>query len=154
MLESWTNCYIYMQDRIDSRIDIFVDRLKDGQSDNFTAQLNPSALELPNNSEISFKDPVRVSGSVSLIDGFLCFYFDNIHTSYQMPCSICNAMTAKTIVIEDESYPLEEGCKESCIDAAPFVRELLLLNVPYTIECSEQGCPERQALSSYLKPLE
>ncbi len=128
---------------------IYVDRLKEGNSEILNATLPSSILDIQEE-ELSFKEPVHVSGDAYLADDHLVTNI-NARTTASLPCSICNEPVSILINVKDHcaTEPLSE-IRSAIYDLTPEVREALLLQVPQFIECNGGNCPERETMKKYL----
>lgn len=130
-------------------IKIYVDRLKDGHTEQVNELLDPSVLDIQEQ-ELSFSRAVEVTGEAYLAEDHLVFHFQ-IAAAADIPCAICN---------ETFSYPLSVDCyhteqleelKSSVFNGTEAIREAILLQVPPFAECHEGKCPERKNISKFLK---
>jgi uncharacterized metal-binding protein YceD (DUF177 family) len=101
--------------------------------------------------ELVFKDPVQLKILAVKTEDDLILTFNGSTFAY-MPCKICNAMTQVALNVSDVSFtiPLNE-IKGAVFNYMEYVREAFLLELPLTIECNNNECPERKNLSKYLK---
>ncbi len=128
---------------------IYIDRLREGNSETLNATLPPAILDVQEE-ELSFPAEVRVSGDVYLADDHLVADL-NAQTIDLLPCSICNEPVKILINVRNHyaTEPLSD-IRSAIYDLTPAVREALLLQVPQFIECNEGNCPERETLKKYL----
>ena len=128
---------------------IYIDRLKEGDTEKLDATLPPSILDIQEE-ELSFPEEVRVSGEVYLADEHLVAHLQ-AQTTALIPCSICNEPVKLAILVKDHyaTEPLSE-IRSAIFDLTPEVREALLLQVPQFIECNAGNCPTRDTLKKYL----
>lgn len=129
---------------------IYVDRLKDGQTLKIEEKSSPEFLDI-HEEELSFTDPVSISGKAYLAEDHLVLQLD-IRTQFVMPCSICNEKV--TLPIEIKNFYHVEPIAEitsHIFDFTELLREDILLQVPPFVECHEGRCPERGTISPYLK---
>lgn len=129
---------------------IYVDRLKDGQTEKIEEMAPPDFLDV-HESELNFLEPVSVSGEAYLADDHLVMHL-KIKTDAQMPCSICNDKLKFLIDIPD-FYLAEklEELKSPIFDYSSELREAILVQVPAYAECCNGRCPERESIKKYLK---
>jgi uncharacterized metal-binding protein YceD (DUF177 family) len=67
-----------------------------------------------------------------------------------MPCLICNQDVQVKISIPNLYYTEEVAhIKGSVFDYQEVIREAILLEIPYTVECNNGDCPERAAMAEY-----
>lgn len=129
---------------------IFVERLKKGQVEKIDESFDPDFLEI-HEKELAFQDPVAVKGEAYLADQELILKFASISARALLPCSICNQEVAYPIEIRDfiMAKPLAE-IKSHVFDFRQELREAILLEVPFIVECHDGACPERKNLSRYM----
>ena len=135
---------------MDDPFQIWVDRLKQGQSQAINESLSPDFLDLEED-ELQAKAPVVVKGKAYLTEAELILNID-ASTRVKMPCSVCNKMTDIDLVIENfyHAHPLEE-IPSGVYDFRTPLREALVIELPKYIECNEGKCPSRTELTPYLK---
>jgi len=129
---------------------IYVDRLKDGNTEKLKEELDPAFLEIAEE-ELSFNDPVHLKGDVSIVSDHLVIHL-NVQTFATLPCSICNAPIRAPIVLKNIclTHPLTE-IHGGIFDLAEEIRESILLQTPLFTECNEGHCPERENVKKFLK---
>lgn len=134
----------------DEPFQVFVDRLRDGQTEKIDEQLSAGFLAV-NEKELSFTENISVKGEAYLAEDSLVLHLD-IAAEGKMPCSICNEPTSITICIEG-LYHVEslEEIKTGVFDAQKLVRETVLLETPQFAECHHGKCPQRKEMAKYLK---
>lgn len=132
---------------------VYVDRLKDGQTLVIEEKISSDFLDI-HESELSFPSPVTIQGKTYLADDHLVVQL-SLHTTFVMPCSICNENTASPVDIKNFYHvePLEE-IKGQIFDYTELLREAILLQIPAFIECNGGNCPERNSLNTFLKKKE
>lgn len=135
---------------IDDRFRIFVEQLRDGNTEEIDETFSPDFLEI-NERDLLFSKPVTVRGQVYLAEEMLILHF-NIHTVATMPCAICNGPADIAIAINGfyHAIPLEE-IKGAIYDFREILRETILLEVPILTECHQGKCPQRESLEKYFK---
>lgn len=128
---------------------IFIDRLKKEEVLHIKEETPSAFLEI-SEPELSFKDPVHISGKAYIVEDHLILQF-NIQTTCDVPCCICNTLFTKNINIQSfyHAQPLEE-LKLPIFDYSLLVREAILLELPAFTECNAGNCPERTCVSKYL----
>jgi uncharacterized metal-binding protein YceD (DUF177 family) len=127
---------------------IFVDRLANGTREEIKLSAEPQFMDV-SESELEFSHPVEVKGQAYVSDHSLFLHL-SASTCAQLPCSICNQMTH--IPLEISGFVHVESVAEikgKVYDFSPVIREALLLELPYTAECSSGECPEREVLKDY-----
>lgn len=132
---------------------IFIDRLHDGVVEAISFEATPDFLSVTEK-ELKFLDPVEISGEAYLAESELVFRL-SVSTMAQMPCSICNQETKYPIQIDNLYYtkPLSEISGHT-FDFSEGVREAVLLEVPFVVECNGGNCPERKNIEKFLAPPE
>ncbi len=135
---------------MDDAFKIFVDQLKDGETESLSEELPPVFLDV-NEKDLTFRDPVRLEGEAYLAQDSLILHF-SIHTEVQLPCSICNEVVKVPIRIENSYHaiPLEE-IKSGIYNMTELLRENILLEIPLFAECNEGSCPKRKDLKKFFK---
>lgn len=133
-------------------LEIFLDRLREGQVEKFTLSLPPSLLG-PSEAELLFESPVLVQGEAYLSEEELVLRF-SLQSEILMPCSICNRMIPQKIEVSStyHTLPLEE-IPSNVFDPSSLFRETLLLELPQYVECGDK-CPQRETLAPYLQKTE
>ncbi|MBI2742570.1 MAG: hypothetical protein HYX48_01470 [Chlamydiales bacterium] len=132
---------------------IHIDRLRDGRVEKIEETLSPEFLEV-SEEELAFKETITVKGEAYLAEDHL-FITLNGETTLQMPCQICNRTTKLPLIIEKFTHAEElTDIKSAIYDAAPLLREAILLQIPPFAECAGNSCPERGSLNKYLKDRE
>ncbi len=133
----------------DDRFLIYIDRLKDQQTEVLNFLLPPSFLQIEEK-ELRFNRPVKVDGKAYLAHDELIVDLDIVACA-EMPCAICNEPTE--VPIELDHVLLVEPWSDSgerVYDLRPAVREAILLELPLRAECAG-GCPKRAELEKFLK---
>ncbi|MCP5505656.1 MAG: hypothetical protein H7A38_02100 [Chlamydiales bacterium] len=127
---------------------IYVDRLIDGQTEVIEETVSPDLLEVKEQ-DLQFVKPIRMSGKAYLAEDHLIIQL-RIETEATMPCLICNTSIQKEIHVS-AFYHTEEvaNIKGHIYDYTEPMREAILLEVPYSVECMG-NCPTRGELKSYL----
>jgi len=127
---------------------IYVDRLTDGQTEVIEEMVSPELLEIKEK-DLQFQKPIKLSGKGYLAEDHLIIQLE-ITTEATMPCLICNAFIQKKITVSS-FYHTEEvaNIKGHIYDYTEPMREAILLELPYSVECMG-NCPKRGELKSYL----
>lgn len=133
-----------------SAFKILIDRLKSGQTEKIDWKADPQFLG-PDESELKFKNEVRVKGEVYLTDTHLIIHL-KAATQALMPCSICNEMIEIDLKADNfyHTEPIEE-IKSAIFDYSEALREALLIELPRTVECNGGKCRERDSISPFIK---
>ncbi len=134
---------------MDDRFQIWIDRLKGGNTQKIAETFDPTFLGI-HEQELRFESPVVVNGEAYVSEGELILRL-KASTRAFMPCSICNQMIQVEVNIENFYYthPTEE-VPGSIFDFSAPLRETILLELPRTIEC-KGNCPERTAIAPYMR---
>ena len=124
---------------------IYIDRLRNGATEQISGTLSSDVIDV-DEEELQFHHPVYVNCEAYLVKHELILNFE-IKTIAQLPCKICNQLTMFDICVEKcyQSVPLK-CIKSKVFDAVDIIREMILLEVPITVECNDNHCPERERL--------
>ncbi len=130
---------------------IYVDRLKNGNSEKFNETVEPAFLDI-HEEELAFEENVQIKGEAYLADDHLVAHF-SIETSAYLPCSICNEAVRIPLSIKDSynTTPLTE-IHSGIHDLTNEIREAVLLQVPLFTECNGGKCPERENMKKFFTP--
>lgn len=134
------------------RLEIFIDRLKEGKEACIKETLDPRFLAVQE-AELQFDQPVEVVGKAYLSEEHLVLQLKAVAYA-KMPCSVCNQMIEIKIQLPEsfcQAVPLTE-IQGAIFDGTELVREALLLELPKYVECKEGNCPERSSIAPYLRP--
>lgn len=128
---------------------IYIDRLRRGASETIDLEFEPSFMNVQDK-ELVFDKPIHLEGEAYLAENDLIIKI-SIHTEAQMTCSICNKLSPYTVDIKDLTHviPIDE-IKGHIFELPPFIREAILLEVPFVVECSNGKCPERSQIQKFL----
>ncbi len=134
---------------MDDCFKIYIEQLRDGQSEKICETFSAELLDV-DEVELTFDTEVKVEGEAYLTEEMLLLHL-TIHTSFLMPCAICNANVRRKIEIKGlyHPQPLAE-IKSSVFNFKSLLRELILLEVPQFAEC-EGKCPKREEIAHYFK---
>jgi uncharacterized metal-binding protein YceD (DUF177 family) len=129
---------------------IFIDRLKDGQTLTIEEKCSPMFLDI-HEEGLKFTSPVDIKGRAYLTSDHLILHL-SIATEGSMPCLICNDFFSFPISIDEFTHaePLADIVNH-IFDFTELLRETILLEVPAFAECNQGKCPERVTLANYLK---
>ncbi|MCX6987995.1 MAG: hypothetical protein NTZ52_00570 [Chlamydiae bacterium] len=131
-------------------LQLFIDRLQEGQIEKFSHELPPEALGLTD-IDLSFTEKVSVSGTAYVAIDHLILKLQ-ADSKISMPCSICNEQTEMKIELSDFYHTeLLSDISGGVFDFTQLLREDLLLQVPHFTECNKGKCPERESITHYLK---
>jgi len=135
---------------IDDSFRIYIEQLRDGEVESLVETYTPEFLDI-HEKELSFVDPIHMTGEVYLADDMLVLHL-NINTLSTMPCRICNELIKNEIQINGfyHAVPISE-IKTGIYDFREVLRETILLETPQLIECHQGECPKRKTLQKYLK---
>ncbi len=130
---------------------IYVDQLREGKEEVLQEDFSPEFLAV-SETDLSFKDPVKVTGTVYQADDELVLNL-NIDTLATIACSICNAPVKVDISIQNfyHAEPLKD-IKTGIYDFRDLLRETIILETPKFAECNGD-CPEREKVRKYFKKL-
>lgn len=130
---------------------IYIDRLRHGETEKIFIKTKPDFLDI-NEKELRFCQPVEISGEAYLANTDLVLHLA-IHTVAELPCSICNETTSYPVEIKNFYFtkPLDE-ISSHIFDFSVEVREAILLEVPFVVECCGGKCPSRKEIAEYLAP--
>lgn len=132
------------------KLKIYIERLRDGKSEEISEVLAPSFMEV-NEKEMRFEKPITLSGEAYVTDEWLILNI-TIEAEVTLFCSLCNDPFAFTIRIENMMHeePLE-NIRDATFDLLPLVRETILLEIPFYPQCGITACKKRNELEPYLK---
>lgn len=135
---------------IEENYRIYFDRLEEGQQEKLSFEMPFNFLE-DEKGELKFTAPLVVEGEVYLSGEYLVFHL-NLHTEMVLPCIVCNG-DAKVEISLLDIHHLEELTehRSGVFEMEPFLRELVLLEVPAFAECNHGHCPQRQEMECYLE---
>ncbi|MDX8431267.1 MAG: hypothetical protein SNF33_05650 [Candidatus Algichlamydia australiensis] len=127
---------------------IYVDRLRNGETQKFSCSCTAEELELIDES-LRFATLVRFQICAYTTDDHLILSMD-IQTTAQIPCKICNEWTDIAINIQKQTHAEAlENIRSRVYDPTPLLIENIVLEVPQFAECQE-NCPERLLLKGFL----
>lgn len=122
---------------------IYVDRLRQGETQETTHHYEPSELGLSTS-------PITVQIRAYTTDDHLILHL-NIKTDVQIPCKICNELINIPIRIENQTHAEpHENIRSRVYDCKPLIKENLILALPQFVECGGD-CPERANLKDFLR---
>lgn len=135
---------------MDDSFKIWIDRLKNGQTQRIAETLDPSFFEIKEE-ELQFHAPVQVKGEAYITEDELILHL-NASTLARMPCAICNKMIDAPLKIENfyHAEPIS-NIRDAIFDFREALREALLIELPKYIECQGGKCPERSTLLPYMR---
>ena len=136
---------------MDNSFQIWIDRLKSGQSQQINESYPPDFLDLADEEDLRTEVLVLVKGRAYLTESELILNVD-ASTKIMMPCAVCNQMTEIELTIENfyHTHPLEE-IRSGIYDFRTPLREALILELPKYVECNKGKCPSRTEINPYLK---
>ncbi len=128
---------------------IWIDRLKNGQTQKINESLNPSFLKIEED-DLKFTSPVPVQGEAYLSNEELIIRL-KASTQAMMPCIICNKLITIDLVLDGFYHvqPTNE-IPGAIFDYQELLREALLLELPRYVECNQGKCPDRPSIAPYL----
>lgn len=133
-----------------SKLIIYLERLKEGESTEIDETLSPEELMLEDDL-LKFMPQIRLEGSAYLAEDHVVLQLDVV-AGAKLGCSVCNQdvlipIELKNTYITKELSSLKGGLFHYLED----LRELILLEAPSFVECNSGNCPEREEISSFLK---
>ena len=130
---------------------IYIDRLRDGETEKISLSVDPSFMGVEER-ELSFGEPVMIEGETYLAENELVLNL-SVKAVARLPCSICNQIVAYPIGVEKFYFtqPLAE-IPAHIFDFSDLVREAVLLEVPFVVECNGGNCPSRKEIAKFLAP--
>lgn len=133
-----------------SPFQIWIDRLKSGQSQLINESFNPDFLDV-REEELQLNSPVLVEGEAYLTESELILRL-KASTNAMMPCAICNQMIRVELSVKDfyHTQPINE-IPSGIYDYQPPLREALLIELPRYVECNQGKCPDRKIIAPYLR---
>lgn len=131
-------------------LQLFIDRLKEGQVETFSEELSAEAVGLED-AGISFAGKVGLEGTAYIAVDHLIIKLQ-AHATVKVPCSICNEETDIQIQVPNfyHTEPVS-AIAGSVFDFTHLLREDILLQVPQFTECHQGKCPERELIKKYIK---
>jgi uncharacterized metal-binding protein YceD (DUF177 family) len=132
------------------KLNIYVDRLQGGKSDHFEESLPPDSLQLSDDI-LTFKDPILVKGLAYLSEDFLIIQF-SVDTQVWVACSLCNEELKRSIHLRDviEEIPIDD-IQGAVFDCAAVIRQAILLEIPFFVQCGGEVCKNRKSIEKYLR---
>ena len=132
---------------MDDAFKIFVDRLKENQSESLEESFSPGFMEIQEK-ELAFEKPIELEGK-AFVSGDSLMILASVRTKALLPCAICNQPVEVDIEITDFAHTEKvEDIKSGVFNYRSVLREALLLELPHTAECANR-CPKREELSKY-----
>jgi uncharacterized metal-binding protein YceD (DUF177 family) len=129
---------------------IYIDRLKNGQTQKIEESLSPEFLEI-DEEDLVFDDPIILHGEAYIANEDLVIQL-NIDTFVYLPCSICNDAVHTPITIKNIYLTrLLSEIPSAIFDLTEEIRESILLQTPLFAECNQGRCPERENIRKFLK---
>lgn len=137
----------YMED---DTFKIYVDQLRDGKEHQIHEKLSPDFLDV-HERDLKFEKDVKLDGVAYLAESELILNW-TIDAEAVIPCSICNEPVPVKIHLEHAyfSEPLD-NIKSGIFNFKELLREMILLEVPPFVECTQGNCPKRKEFKKYLK---
>lgn len=121
---------------------IYVDRLKKGLTQKIEGSYSPDLLDIQED-ELEFNGPVAVRAEAYVAEEHLVIQLAAT-TVAEMPCAICNEIMKKNLSVANYTHTENLSEIKGTYDAGTLVREALLLELPYTVECNDGNCPARK----------
>jgi uncharacterized metal-binding protein YceD (DUF177 family) len=135
---------------MDNPFQIWIDRLKTGQSQLINESFKPDFLDI-REEELQLNSPVIVLGEAYVTESELILRL-KASTKAHMPCAVCNQMIPVELSIKDfyHAQPLSE-IPSGIYDYQTALREALLIELPGYVECNQGKCPDRKVIAPYLR---
>ena len=127
-----------------------IDQLKKKSTEEIKVSANADILDI-HVDDFYFHGTLDIQGEAYLASNNLILHLDLSAYAF-VNCSICTKETEFPVQLHN-FYHVEplENLKRSIFDYSQLIKEELLLEVPRFKECNGGKCPEREALSQYLK---
>ena len=134
------------------QVAVSFDKLIQGESEEFDELLSPEFLDLAPGDDIAAEKPVHVEGSAYLADDY-CILDFSVEATLRLTCSLCNETFEEKIFLPhcDEQIAVGDVTGRQ-LDVTPYIREALLLNVPFYPQCGGKVCLNRKDVERYLRP--
>ena len=144
------SCHHVQLKLIMNQFRIYVERLRDGQTETLKESFPSDFLEV-HEKDLSFPGPVEIEGEAYIADEMLILHMD-IKAAALIPCIICSEPVQVEIAIPGfyHAVPLAE-IKTGVYSFMELLREIVLLETPSLAECRAGKCPQRQELQKYFK---
>ncbi len=126
-----------------------MESLSNGETQKISFQASPDFLDIQEK-DLVFNAPVDIQGEVYLASQSLLLHL-NAKTTAFMPCSVCNNPAPFPLVLENFYFTEEIENLPSPFDFSEILREALLMELPFFVECNQGNCPERATAKKYLK---
>jgi hypothetical protein len=136
---------MFMQDQLH----ILIDSLKNQKEEMISSKILFEELDLENENELIFFNPILVNGRAYLASENLIINL-NIKFSISMPCIICANLTKQELEIKNLYITEELKNIKTYFDMKEEIRNAALVQIPSFVECM-RSCPERQSIKKYLK---
>jgi uncharacterized metal-binding protein YceD (DUF177 family) len=135
---------------MNSPFQIWIDRLKSGQSQLINESFTPDFLDIRED-ELQLNSPVVAVGEAYLTENELILRL-KASTRALMPCAVCNQMIQFELSVKDfyHAQPLSE-VPSGIYDYQAPLREALLIELPRYVECNQGKCPDRKVIAPYLR---
>lgn len=122
---------------------IYPERLREGAVEKLDIHCSPAFIEV-NDTDQRFESPVHIEGEAYEAASGTVIVQATIATEAQMPCRICNEWTSWPIKVT--TTLVIEAPKKGAYSIQDWVREEILLNTPFLVECGG-NCPHRKQKS-------
>ncbi len=134
---------------MEERFKLYLDRMGDGEPVPLTGTYPPELFEVEE-TDLTFRKPVQVTGQAYTTDDHLVLHFDAQAVAH-IPCSICNEWVEVPLQVKGvyETIPLSE-IEGYFFDFHLPLREALLLELPPVAECKGK-CPQRETLAPFMR---
>jgi len=130
---------------------IHVEQLENGGSLEIKETLPASLFMEVEDEELSFPGNVEVEGKAYLADSHVVVHF-SLKCQAKLLCTVCNEPF--TLPIEISNAYITRDAEELNGGVYPYgedIKEEILLKIPAYAQCKEEGCPQRNVVSPFLK---
>ena len=132
-----------------SVLHIHLSSLSGGKTEVIEHVIASSLLDIDDEKLVFGKD-VSINGQAYLVDNWLILQFD-IWTQAETICGVCNEACQITCDISGSRCEVDlEEIKGGKFDYLPFIRESILLEVPFYPLCGQDVCTRREEIEPYL----
>ncbi|NGX62784.1 MAG: hypothetical protein KR126chlam6_00184 [Candidatus Anoxychlamydiales bacterium] len=132
-----------------NKLHILIHRLKDQKDEKIVDKILFEELDIENEKELIFLDPIQIDGKAYLASETLIINL-NITFTISMPCIICEKFIKQEIEIKNLYITEELTNIKTYFDMKDEIRNATLVQIPSFVECMK-SCPERQNAKKYFK---
>ncbi len=131
-------------------VPLFVKRLRDESVETISERIAPEKFDISDN-EILLKEPVIVNGEAYITDDFLLITL-SISAALEIVCSFCNKKFNFNTNVEAYTIDIPvEDVRGDVLDLLPYIRELLLVEIPLYPQCGGAVCKNRKEMENFFK---